>query len=117
MFGIGLAVLIRGKQNYVINPPQGGVISNSLRIMLISAKHGFDLDMAKPSQQLSVHQNCAWDDAFVNELKDTLVACKAFLFFPIYWVTFSQMLNNFVSQGEWKFPALLIPSYRLIEHL
>ena len=61
-----------------------------------------NLNAAKPSYQEEYGRRYAtpWDDLFVEELKRALVACKVFAFFPIYWVTYNQMLNNFVSQGK-----------------
>jgi hypothetical protein len=101
MFGVGFTVLVKGKKKYVIKPPQGGVIGHCLHALYIAVRSGFDLDKAKSSAQDSGSRGRrAWDDKFIDELKTALVACKAFLFFPIYWLTFSQMLNNFVSQGE-----------------
>lgn len=40
-----------------------------------------------------------WNDLFIDELKRGLVACRVFVFYPIYWVVYTQMLNNFVSQA------------------
>jgi len=36
---------------------------------------------------------------FVDEVRRALVACRIFLWYPIYWVTYNQMLNNFISQA------------------
>lgn len=101
MFSVGFTVLVKEKNNYVIKPPQGGVIGSCFRALYIAVKNRFDLDKAKPSscEGYSKHK-IAWDDNFIDELKIALVACKVFLFFPIYWLTFSQMMNNFVSQGQ-----------------
>jgi hypothetical protein len=99
MFCVGFAVLLWGKDRYVIKPPQGGVIGSCFRALWIAARNGFDLDKARPSFQSGRRNAISWDDKFVNELRTALVACKVFLFFPIYWVTFSQMMNNFISQG------------------
>lgn len=101
MFGVGFWVLTSGKKNYVIKPPQGGVIGNCLKVLWIASRDRFNLDSAKPSQQRPGQKRTRinWDDGFVDELKTALVACKVFLFFPIYWLAFSQMMNNFVSQG------------------
>ena len=101
MFCVGFVVLVSGKKRYIIKPPQGGVIGNCFRALWIAIRNGGNLDKAKPSQQTRLRGSTrvAWDDTFVDELKTALVACKVFLFFPIYWVTFSQMMNNFVSQG------------------
>lgn len=96
MFGIGFTVLVRGKKAYVIKPPQGGVIGHCFRALYIAVRHGFNLDAARPSSCLvgAARHKISWDDKFIDELKTALVACKVFLFFPIYWLTFSQMMNS-----------------------
>ncbi|RAR09093.1 peptide transporter ptr2-a [Stemphylium lycopersici] len=101
MFCVGYVVLVRGKKQYIIKPPQGGVIGDCFRALYIAARNGGDLNEAKASAQ-SHGRNARrinWDDKFIDELKTALVACKVFLFFPVYWVTFSQMMNNFISQA------------------
>ncbi|KAI8939276.1 hypothetical protein NX059_005102 [Plenodomus lindquistii] len=98
MFCAGVVVLVRGKKQYIIRPPQGGVIGNCFRALWIAVKNGGDLNIARPSLQRS-RKGVTWDTHFIDELKTALVACKVFLFFPIYWVTYSQMMNNFVSQA------------------
>ncbi|KAF2653461.1 peptide transporter-like protein PTR2 [Lophiostoma macrostomum CBS 122681] len=101
MFGVGYFVLVSGKKKYVIRPPQGGVIGNCFKALWIAMRNRFDLEKAKPSQQGlgTGRNNTSWDDKFVDELRTALVACKVFLFFPIYWLTYSQMMNNFISQA------------------
>lgn len=101
MFCAGYVVLVSGKKRYIIKPPQGGVIGNCFRALWIAIRNGGDLEKAKHSQQEHGRgrRSINWDDKFIDELKTALVACKVFLFFPIYWVTYSQMMNNFVSQA------------------
>jgi dipeptide/tripeptide permease len=101
MFCVGYVVLVSGKKRYIIKPPQGGVIGNCFRALYIAARNGGNLDKAKASVQghRRGFSRVTWDDKFIDELKTALVACKVFLFFPIYWVTYSQMMNNFVSQA------------------
>jgi dipeptide/tripeptide permease len=88
MFCAGFTVLVGGRKHYIIKPPQGGVIGNAFRALWIAIRNSGDLDRAKPS--FTGHRrgpcNLAWDDKFVEELKAALMACKVFLFFPIYWV-------------------------------
>ncbi|KAJ4984985.1 MFS peptide transporter [Stagonosporopsis vannaccii] len=98
MFCVGYVVLVWGKDRYIIKPPQGGVIGDCFRALWIAARNGLDLDKARPSA-LHSRSRVSWDDGFIDELKTALSACKVFLFFPIYWLTYSQMLNNFVSQA------------------
>lgn len=59
-------------------------------------------EAAKPSYQdeRGRKYKTSWDDVYIDELKRGLAACRVFLFYPIYWVAYSQMLNNFISQGE-----------------
>ncbi|KAF2005805.1 peptide transporter PTR2-A [Amniculicola lignicola CBS 123094] len=101
MFCVGFYVLVSGKERYVIRPPQGGIISNCFKALWVASRNRFDLDKAKPSfrGQGSKRYRISWDDKFIDELKTALVACKVFLFFPIYWLTYSQMMNNFISQA------------------
>jgi dipeptide/tripeptide permease len=99
MFCIGYAVLVRGKDRYIIKPPQGGVIGSCFRALWIAARNGFDIEKAQPSARRRHPHVISWNDSFIDELKTALMACKVFLFFPIYWVAYSQMMNNFVSQG------------------
>ncbi|KAF3053031.1 peptide transporter ptr2 [Didymella keratinophila] len=99
MFCIGYAVLVRGKDRYIIKPPQGGVIGSCFRALWIAARNGFDIEKARPSARRKRSHTISWDDGFIDELKTALMACKVFLFFPIYWVAYSQMMNNFVSQA------------------
>lgn len=63
-------------------------------------------DAAKPSYQEEHGRKhkTPWNDHFIEELKRGLVACKVFIFFPIYWLVYGQMITNLVSQGT--FPLL-----------
>ncbi|KAL6707878.1 ATP-dependent DNA helicase chl1 [Coniothyrium glycines] len=87
MFCIGFAVLVVGKERYVIKPPEGGVIANAFRALSIAVRHGGNLDCARPSYRSesgdSTHM--VWDNHFIDELETALLGCKVFLFFPIYW--------------------------------
>ena len=58
-------------------------------------------DSAKPTHQEKRRRKykISWDDEYIDELKRGLAACRVFLFYPIYWVAYSQILNNFISQG------------------
>ena len=58
-------------------------------------------EAAKPSYQEEYGRKykTPWNDLFVEEIERALVACRVFAFYPIYWVVYSQMLNNFISQG------------------
>ncbi|KAH7410512.1 helicase C-terminal domain-containing protein [Phaeosphaeria sp. MPI-PUGE-AT-0046c] len=92
VFMLGFGILVRFKEQYIIKPPQGGVLRDCLSILYIAARHGFALDAARGQGR--------WADDFIDELRTALRACKIFMFYPVYWLAFSQMLNNFVSQAS-----------------
>ncbi|KAI9722822.1 MAG: peptide transporter ptr2 [Chrysothrix sp. TS-e1954] len=101
-FVVGLVTIILGRKTYVTRPPVGSVIPKAFTAMFMGARNGFKMDAAKPSQikqRGGDTSKVLWTDQFVDELKRALVACRVFLFFPIYWVVYTQMLNNFISQA------------------
>lgn len=103
MFVVGFATLVAGKKKYVLRPPSGSPIPKALKICWIGLQKR-NLDAAKPEylEQLenrSVGTTMPWDSVFVEEVRRALVACKVFLFYPIYWLVYGQMLNNFISMA------------------
>lgn len=40
-----------------------------------------------------------FDDAWVDEVRRGLMACKVFLWYPLYWLAYGQMTNNLTSQA------------------
>ncbi|KAF4630054.1 hypothetical protein G7Y89_g8089 [Cudoniella acicularis] len=102
MFFIGMAVVLLGKKYYIVRPPKGSIITNAFKAIGIMIKHR-NMNAPKPSYQEEFGrpgQNLSWDDLFIDELKRALVACRVFVFYPIYWVVYSQFSGNFVSQAE-----------------
>lgn len=100
-FVLGITILIAGKRSYVVHPPKGSIIINAFRAMWIGLRNGANMEAAKPSYQdkRGRRYQTSWDDVYIDELKRGLAACRVFLFYPIYWVAYSQMLNNFISQA------------------
>jgi len=41
-----------------------------------------------------------FDDAWVDEVRRGLLACKVFLWFPLYWLAYNQMTGNLTSQAS-----------------
>lgn len=100
-FVLGVAILIAGERYYVIHPPKGSIIINAFRAMWIGLRNGGNMETAKPSyrDERGRKYQRLWDDLYIDELKRGLAACRVFLFYPVYWVAYSQMLNNFISQA------------------
>lgn len=101
MFIVGFIVIVLGRSQYITKPPTGSILPTAFRAMWIGATSRGNMDAAKPSYQEDHGSKklLPWNDQFVEELKRALVACRVFLFYPIYWVVYSQMLNNFISQA------------------
>ena len=100
-FFLALATLIIGRKYYIKLPPGGSVIFDSVKILFLAARSKFDLETCKPSVRRAKGEAQAgeWSDLFVDEVKRALYACKVFVFYPVYWLVYGQMVNNFVSQA------------------
>ena len=101
MFIMGFVVVVLGRNHYVTKPPTGSILPTAFRALWVGVKNKGNMDAAKPSyQEEHGHKGSSpWNDQFIEELKRALIACRVFLFYPIYWVVYSQMLNNFISQA------------------
>ncbi|KAJ8097980.1 POT family-domain-containing protein [Lipomyces tetrasporus] len=98
-FFIGIFALIIGRPYYVKKPPRGSVIPNAFRILCIASTKR-KIIAAKPSYRAEHGMSAVpWTDRFVDEVNRALIACQVFVFFPIYWVVYGQMMNNFISQA------------------
>lgn len=85
IFLIGLAIILFRRKSYVTLPPKGSVVLHAFQASWIALRNGNTLEAAKGVQAGS--RSKPWDDAFVDELKAALQACKVFLFFPAFWVS------------------------------
>ncbi|CCK69750.1 Ptr2p KNAG_0C06570 [Huiozyma naganishii CBS 8797] len=97
-FWIAVVVLVLGKNQYVKPPIGDKVISKCFKVLWILTKNRFNFDAPKPS--LNPTKNYPWSDKFVDEIQRALGACKVFLFYPIYWTCYGQMMSGFVTQGS-----------------
>lgn len=109
LFCICPLVMILGKPIYVLRPATGSVFGQAVRLTKLafvkkirtpkSQKIGF-WEAVKPSNLSG--QKPSWmnfDDQWVDEVKRGVKACRVFLWFPIYWLTYNQMSNNLTSQA------------------
>lgn len=103
MFFIGIGTLLVGRKYYVTAPPQGSIILQAFKVWWIALRNNCNLDVAKPSYQSRLPSGpkyaVNWSEQFVEELRRSLVACRVFLFYPIFWVCYGQMVSNFVSMA------------------
>lgn len=103
MFFVGILTLLVGRKYYVTAPPQGSIILQAFQAWWIAIRNGGHLDNARPSHQNSIpggpKHKVTWNESFVDELRRSLVACRVFLFYPIFWVCYGQMSSNFISMA------------------
>ena len=95
-FVIALAALFLGKNVYHKVPVGDKVIAKSFKCSFIALTK-LNYDAARPS--LHPEKEFPWNDKFVDEVQRALYACKVFLIYPIYWLVYGQMTNNFVSSA------------------
>ncbi|KAJ7201874.1 peptide/h+ symporter protein [Mycena pura] len=111
VFAVVPAVLYVCRKYYVVTPPRGSILLETFRVIGVclrarwswnpiaawrgATRAGF-WDPAKPSSYKAGHipAHITWDDEFVGEVYRTLAACKVFLFFPVYWLCYSQIDGN-----------------------
>ncbi|KAF2459471.1 oligopeptide transporter [Lineolata rhizophorae] len=114
MFCFCPMVLYVCRKRYIRVRPEGSVLVKSLKVWNMAMKgrwswspvrtvknmrvEGF-WEPAKPSN-VAVRPNwMTFDDQWVDEVRRGLKACVVFIWYPIYWLAYGQMVNNLVSQA------------------
>ncbi|OZJ03127.1 hypothetical protein BZG36_03878 [Bifiguratus adelaidae] len=103
MFIPAITTVILGRKRYISAPPRGSIFIEAARVIGYSFKVKGGLDALKPSALKENHpellDKATWDDVFIDELKRTIKACAVFCWYPIYWLCYSQMTSNLISQA------------------
>lgn len=115
-------VFISGTKFYYKPPPTGSVILKAFSVINFArkqknvpqnekarkeckdfmdfAKENNDLpDVAPWSPEQKEKAAANWNDQFVDELKQAIMACKIFVPLSIYWVCYNNLSNNLISQA------------------
>ncbi|KAH6913719.1 peptide transporter PTR2B, partial [Coprinopsis sp. MPI-PUGE-AT-0042] len=103
-------VLMAGKKRYVMTPPRGSILLETLRCIRLSLGPAWSFNPirtykncqkeefwtpSKPSTYGdNVPSSITWDDTFVGEVARTVKACQVFLFMPFFWLCYSQVDGN-----------------------
>ncbi|KAL7896394.1 POT family domain-containing protein [Trichoderma sp. SZMC 28014] len=105
MFLLAPFVLWSQKKNYKLTPPTGSLLQKFLQMFWYARKNskGFTInwDVARPSR-IAISERPKWmtyDDAWVDEVRRGLMACKVFLFLPIFFLSYNQMTGNLTIQA------------------
>lgn len=106
-------ILIFFKKHYKLTPPTGSVFGKAGKLIRLAVKNSprkniwKDEDFwerVKPTslraRGLDTPKWMTFDDAWVDEVKRGVVACKVFVWYPLYFLAYNQMLNNLVSQAS-----------------
>jgi len=88
-------VFISGRRMYVRVPPEGSVLMKAWRCW----RSGMTPNVANGAQIEGADKGRYWDQKFVDELRQTFMACKIFIPMTVYWVAYSQINNNLISQA------------------
>ncbi|KAK4155284.1 putative peptide transporter ptr2 [Chaetomidium leptoderma] len=97
---VSLGVLLSLKSKLIKVTPHENVLPKAIKVLSMAARNGFRLDHAKGSYQTQRHgHGVPWDDSFVDELKTGLIACRVIFSFAFFYLSITQMYNNFISQA------------------
>lgn len=100
-------ILFVFRKKYILTPPTGSVLSKALHMFWYAMRghwlswRSFSLDVARPSN-VPIEGRPVWmtyDDAWVDEVRRGLLACKVFLFLPLFHLAYNQMTGNLTSQA------------------
>ena len=117
VFSISPLVLFIFKKHYHLTPPTGSVMGKAFKLIKFAFKGKWSFNpmtlkrnlkddnfwnRVKPSN-IPREQRPEWmtfDDLWVDEVRRGLLACKVFLWYPLYWLAYNQMTNNLTSQAN-----------------
>lgn len=109
-------VLFLGRNMYHRSPPQGSVLGKAIKLWGYAARGKWTpnpvnlyknlkaddfWEAAKPSN-IPDSQRPKWmtfDDKWVEEVRRGFKACSVFMWYPIYWLPYNQIVNNLTSQA------------------
>lgn len=110
-------VLVLCKKYYKLAPPEGSVLGPALRLLFRAMKGKWSINPVRTFKNLNSPgfwedvkpsnipeaSRPAWmtfDDAWVDEVHRGFKACSVFLWYPLYWVSYNQLNNNFTAQAD-----------------
>ncbi|EEQ89342.1 hypothetical protein RJZ56_005474 [Blastomyces dermatitidis] len=114
MFCLCPMVLYLLRNKYSRHKPVGSVYDKAFKVWMMAIKgrvswnpartyrnfHDPDMwERVKPSNIANKPEWMTFDDAWVDEVRRGLKACAVFLWYPLYWLSYNQMLNNLTSQA------------------
>jgi POT family proton-dependent oligopeptide transporter len=110
------AIMWWGRKRYNQKPPTGSVVSKAFKTLFFAMRGRWSLnpvsmykrthdgtlwEYAKPSN-VDPARRPKWmtfDDAWVDEVRRGFAACSVFAWYPLYWLAYGQLTNNFTNQA------------------
>ncbi|OJJ08429.1 hypothetical protein ASPVEDRAFT_396350 [Aspergillus versicolor CBS 583.65] len=121
MFCLAPLVLFLCRNKYRLVPPTGSVYTQAYRLIREGVRKHWSVKTVKvvgiPFKIFKKNDTDFWntvkpstlgdnrpgwmtfDDEWVDEVARGLKACRVFLWYPLYWLAYNQMLNNLTSQA------------------
>ncbi|KAJ5114281.1 oligopeptide transporter [Penicillium alfredii] len=114
MFMLCPIVLFFCQNKYYLVQPTGSVYLQAFRLWKLAMKGRWSLNPARlfrtnttpfwePVKPSNLGPNkpvwMTFDDEWVDEVSRGMKACVVFLWYPLYWLAYNQMLNNLTSQA------------------
>ncbi|KAF2635197.1 PTR2-domain-containing protein [Massarina eburnea CBS 473.64] len=106
------AVLIYFKKQYTLSPPTGSVMGTAFKLIRLASKRSKSWnpkkdpefwERVKPTALRARGETVpgwmTFDDEWVDEVRRGVLACKVFVWYPLYFLAYNQMMNNLVSQA------------------
>ncbi|KAF3319444.1 hypothetical protein TWF173_000073 [Orbilia oligospora] len=109
-------IMVICRKKYVRTPATYSVLSRSMQLMAFASRGKWSInpvrtyknltdggfwENAKPSK-VPANERPKWmtfDDQWVDEVSRGIKACKVFLWYPLYWITYNQINGNLTSQA------------------
>ena len=127
LFLLAPLVLAVFKKRYTLSPPTGSVLQKFFQMFGHAMKGKWTLNFAKMRRDFTwdvvrpslvpIAQRPSWmthDDAWVDEVRRGLKACKVFCFLPLYWLAYGQMTANLTSQAAYVLPPYKCPDFPVV---
>ncbi|KAL9583340.1 MAG: hypothetical protein Q9212_002772 [Teloschistes hypoglaucus] len=115
MFSFCPFIMFFMKNKYEMRPPTGSVLAKALKLWGFAMRGRWSINPFRTAKNLRADDfwesvkpsrlgeaKPAWmtfDDIWVDEVRRGLKACTVFLWYPIYWLAYNQMINNMISQA------------------
>ncbi|KAF7949336.1 uncharacterized protein EAE97_002845 [Botrytis byssoidea] len=89
-------------------PPQGNILPQAGRVLLIATRSKFRLSAADPHYQIQhYNHSVTWNSSFIDEIRRGLKSCRVIISFVIFWLCYNQTANNLISQaGQMQSPGV-----------